>query len=174
MTTCTASIWDRFWQGPLLLSLGLTVLDQGIKLVVDNWPLAQPWQYRVIPGFFHLVHVRNPGAAWGILHGQTMLLIFISLLAVTMLLWQYNSIVEGYKERAVAIGMVLGGTFGNLIDRLHRGEVIDYLDFHLGRYHWPAFNLADAAITSGVIIFLGSSFLWRKAKAEEQGDCPGN
>ena len=84
-----------------------------------------------------------------------------SLAAIVVLVWWLARLKPGERLMAFALSLVLGGAVGNLIDRLAYGEVIDFLDFYIGSYHWPAFNVADAAITIGTIliglVFLGGS-----------------
>ncbi len=118
----------------------------------------------VIPGLFNLTSVRNPGAAFGIFStlGPTFrvaLLVGVSLLALVLLtVFYFNSRPhEGTARFAAAL--VMGGAVGNLIDRLRLGEVVDFLDFYIQHHHWPAFNIADSAITIGISLFAWSA--WR-------------
>lgn len=112
----------------------------------------------VVPGFFSLTHVSNRGAAFGLFSGTgnslvaTFLVVF-SLAAVAVvlaLLWR--SRLE--RSVGVSVALILGGALGNLVDRLRTGAVVDFLDFHLGRFHWPAFNLADSAIVVGTAVLV--------------------
>ena len=115
-----------------------------------------PWKLVVIPGFFNLVKVRNPGIVFGL--GSNLgeqarfLFIGLALLGVGILVGLSRS--EKKMRNQIALGMVAGGALGNTWDRLLHGAVFDFLDFHLGPYHWPAFNLADAAITLGLFFYL--------------------
>lgn len=108
----------------------------------------------VIPGFFNLVHIRNPGIAFGLMgQGQgkwiAPLLLGLSFAAIILLIWWSFKAGEEMGLFVVSLSVILGGAIGNVVDRLRFGEVIDFLDFHLGQYHWPAFNVADSAITIG-------------------------
>jgi signal peptidase II len=140
------------------MALALVAADQGTKaLVAASWPLGS--EFTVIPGFFHLVHMRNTGAAWGMLPNQTGLLAVFSLVVATILLWRFDYLVETWAERAIALALVLSGIVGNLIDRVFRGEVVDFILLFYRSFHWPAFNVADSAITCGVAVFVISSFI---------------
>jgi signal peptidase II len=140
----------------ILPALVVIVLDQLTKaLVLARMELHQ--SIHVVDGFFALTYVRNTGAAFGILAGRLAeyrvpFLLMISVLALGVLLWFVRTIPAERRLVIVACGAVLGGAIGNMIDRAAYGEVIDFLDVYVGTYHWPAFNVADAAITCGVVV----------------------
>jgi len=145
----------------------LVLLDQATKIAAEQM-LTGRGAVVVIPGLFNLVYVTNKGAAWGMLGslaGGRWLLLGISLVVTLLIAWQFRLLTEGHAERFLALGMVLGGIVGNGIDRVWRGEVVDFLDFHLQGRHWPAFNVADSAICVGVAIFVLSSLLRPAAEA---------
>jgi signal peptidase II len=136
-------------------ALAVLALDQITKhLIASRFPLyeTQP----LINGFFNLVHVRNRGMAFGIMNrpgadwGATLLLC-ATLGAVALLLFWFYRLKSQDKGMAIPLSLILGGATGNLIDRMRLGEVIDFLDFYVGAYHWPAFNVADSAITVGTL-----------------------
>jgi signal peptidase II len=109
----------------------------------------------VIHGFFNLVHVRNTGGAFGIFGGEkgglgSLLFVVISLIAIGSILFLFVRLREDEKPLSLSLSLVLSGAIGNLIDRLRLGEVVDFLDFYLFSYHWPAFNIADSAICLGI------------------------
>jgi signal peptidase II len=109
----------------------------------------------VIHGFFNLVHVRNTGGAFGIFGGEkgglgSLLFVVISLIAIGSILFLFVRLREDEKTLSLSLSLVLSGAIGNLIDRLRLGEVVDFLDFYLFSYHWPAFNIADSAICLGI------------------------
>jgi signal peptidase II len=142
----------------LSISLGLLLLDQLTKLaVVARFSLetAVP----VIPGFFRLVRVENRGIAFGIFSESpsaftNIVLVLISFTAIGLvgvLLWQNP---PSAARSGAALSLILGGAAGNLLDRLARGHVVDFLDFYIGSYHWPAFNVADSAICIGAATLL--------------------
>jgi len=134
--------------------IGILLLDRWTKyLVVQKLVLYQ--RVEVIRGFFSLAHVRNTGGAFGIFGGEkggvgSMLFVIVSLIAIGAILYLFVKIREGEKTLALSFSLILSGAVGNLIDRLHYGEVVDFLDFHLAGYHWPAFNVADSAICIGI------------------------
>jgi signal peptidase II len=134
-------------------------LDQLTKIMVDRH-LGYADRVPIIEGFFYLTHVRNPGAAFGLFadaEGPARLLFFVSvsLVAIAIILSFFRQLAPGDRLSALALGMILGGATGNLIDRLTRGEVVDFLHFRLwGGYSWPDFNLADSFIVVGVAILM--------------------
>ena len=139
----------------LVVSVGL---DQATKLAIDkNFHLFQ--SKSVIPELFNLTYVRNTGAAFGFLSHKPLgfripFFVGISLAAVAFILYFLYRLENDQILLTVALSLVLGGAIGNLIDRIRLGEVIDFLDIYFGRLHWPAFNIADIAITAGVLILL--------------------
>jgi signal peptidase II len=140
------------------VSIAIVLLDQATKLFVDRtMPLHH--SIPVIENFFSLTYIRNTGAAFGIFAGSHELfrltfLIAFSLAAIGFILVMLRRLPESEKALTVALAFILGGAVGNLIDRLLYGEVIDFLDFYWSGYHWPAFNVADSFITSGVLVML--------------------
>jgi len=148
---------------PLLFTIaaGVVIIDQLSKLwVVRSFQLYE--SRVIIPDFFHLTYLTNTGAAFGFLAGKqnTLRQVFFVGVAMAALLamgYFYRTLKERSLLYTAAIGLICGGAVGNLIDRLRLGSVIDFLDFFVGRYHWPAFNAADSAITVGVVLFLLAS-----------------
>ncbi len=138
----------------LVICIGILLLDQWTKsVVVQRLPLYQ--RVNVIQGFFDLTHVRNTGGAFGIFGGEkgglgSILFVGISLVAIGAVVLLFLKIKENEKTLAFSFSLILSGAVGNLIDRLRYGEVVDFLDFHLSTYHWPAFNVADSAICVGI------------------------
>ncbi|MBW1797139.1 MAG: signal peptidase II [Deltaproteobacteria bacterium] len=121
-----------------------------------------------VTGFFNLVHVRNRGMAFGLMNRPDFdagfyLLTAATVVAVVLLLAWFFKLKKEDARIAFGLSLILGGAVGNLIDRLRFREVVDFLDVHLGPYHWPAFNVADSAITVGtfwvaiILIFYRSS-----------------
>lgn len=146
-----------------LVGASVLVLDQLTKLVVTA--VLAPYEIvEAVPGFFNLVYYRNPGAAFGILNRSgfsgKLILIGISIGALVLI----ASMVRGSKDRLYtwALSLIAGGAAGNLVDRIRQGSVVDFLDFHISGHHWPAFNVADSAITAGVGLALLSFFISRK------------
>lgn len=142
----------------LFISIAVTVLDQ----VTKDWVTGRfaPGEgVPVIPGFFQLVYVRNTGAAWGMFGGLTgWLAVFSILMLVTIVLFR-RSFLDDTLAHRIALGCMVGGIVGNLIDRLRLQYVVDFLDFHAGVHHFPAFNVADSAICVGVGLYMVTAFL---------------
>ena len=149
----------------LLPVFGITLLlDQLTKLwIVDRFNYGERWV--VIPDFFNLTHVRNPGGAFSFLATMSeefrqAFFLGTGVIAIVLLLAFFRRLENEEWRSAVAIGGVLGGAIGNLMDRVVYGEVIDFLDFRLfGGYIWPTFNLADSWIVVGVGILMLETFL---------------
>lgn len=144
----------------LSLAALLLLADQATKwLVLQAMPLGE-----VIPitGFFNLVHVRNPGAAFSFLAdagGWQRWLFAVFAIGVSALLIFMMRRAPEQRLFCFAAALVIGGAIGNLIDRLVFGEVIDFLDFHWQGWHWPAFNIADSGITVGAFLIIADEFL---------------
>lgn len=147
-------------------ALAAFALDQGTKaLVLSSSAIAAGVE--VLP-VFNLVLVRNHGVSFGLLSGfaPRWTLILLSLAIVTGLsIWLWRS--QG-RLVSVAIGLVIGGALANVADRLRHGAVTDFLDFHLATHHWPAFNLADVAVVTGVALLLLDGLL-ANAKVADAG-----
>ena len=143
----------------------LLLLDQITKvLVAHSFKLGE--SQLVINNFLSLSYVTNKGAAWGILNGYSWLLLLIGCLVTATAIFFMRYLTEGFNERYLALAMVISGIIGNSIDRIWRGEVVDFLDLHIANYHWPpVFNVADSAICVGVCIFLLSNLL-RSTKSQ--------
>ncbi|MCK9381158.1 MAG: signal peptidase II [Sulfuritalea sp.] len=143
----------------LLLAAIVLVLDQASK----TWILASfpHTERQSVTSFFNLVLVFNPGASFSFLAdaGGWQKWFFV-VLALGISLWLLSLLRKHAQERLLpaALALILGGAVGNVIDRLRFGAVVDFLDFHLAGYHWPAFNVADSAITVGVALMLWHQF----------------
>jgi signal peptidase II len=111
----------------------------------------------VVRGFFYIVHVGNTGAAWSILTGRSILLAALAAATLIAIFFGRRALGLGVTYAQVCFGLLCGGIAGNLADRIARGHVIDFLDFHFGAYAYPTFNLADAAICVGVVLYIVSS-----------------
>lgn len=138
---------------------GLVILlDQISKAsVVKYMPLGD--SIRIIPGFFNFTHVHNPGGAFGFMARNSSpwrhwLFLAAAFFALVMILYFYHQTPKDRPFFGFALALIFGGAIGNLIDRLRFGEVVDFLDVHVGALHWPTFNIADCGVTVGVFIFL--------------------
>ena len=133
-------------------------LDQLTKALIVR-SITLQGSREVIPGFFNLTHVRNRGAIFGFLsHSDSRILfIFLTLVSVAALgLVIYYFLKTPVSERLmkISLSLILAGALGNLIDRLFRGHVIDFLDFYVKDWHWPFFNVADSCITVGAFLLI--------------------
>lgn len=138
----------------LITASSVVISDQITKLYIDAVMLPHQ-SIEVIRNYFHITYVRNPGGAFGLLAGAGIgvvrpLLLGLSSVAIILILLIYRTIPRGRLLSRLAFALIVGGAVGNLIDRIHLDEVIDFLDVHWYHYHWPAFNIADSAITTGV------------------------
>ncbi len=156
------------WLG---LSAAIIVLDQLTKW----WVVATLRLHESIPvwPFFNLTYVRNTGAAFSFLAGAGgwqrwffLVLAVTASLAILIWLWRLK---DDEVVTAAGLSLVLGGALGNFIDRAAYGYVIDFLDFYIQNWHWPAFNVADSAITLGVVLLLWDGFRRREHLIEEEG-----
>lgn len=149
----------KYFAASLLLSFLTLLLDQFSKwwlLEVVELGNRPPME---ITGFFNMVLVWNRGISFGMLsdHRLPIALVVMALAIVGILIrWLANT---SDRLTAIGIGLVVGGALGNVVDRLRFGAVADFLDFHLGVYHWPAFNIADSAIFMGVVVLCIESIM---------------
>ena len=142
----------------ICLTSAVIGLDQITKWIVDQEMVLHE-SIPVIPGFLNMTYVRNTGVAFGLLSSpdpglRSILLLLFSLVAIAVILIFWFKSRQAHLLLIAALGMILGGAIGNLIDRFRLGEVIDFIDIYWKDLHWPAFNIADSAITIGVILLL--------------------
>ncbi|GAB1724047.1 MAG: signal peptidase II [Nitrospira sp. CR1.1] len=141
-----------------LLSLAIVVVDQATKVyVMETMRLHE--SIPVITNLFSITYIRNPGAAFGFLSSSSSSFRFVffgltSIFAVGLLGMILVRMPKDDWMGRLSVAGILGGAIGNLLDRLRYGEVIDFLDFYINGYHWPAFNVADSAITVGVVFLI--------------------
>lgn len=160
----------------LILAPAVFVLDQATKLAVLRW-IELGSRIPIIPGFFDLVHFRNTGAAFGMLAGvrdglRVPFFYAVAVVAVIALAWLYRSLKDDERLMPVALALVFGGIAGNILDRLRLGSVVDFLSIHIGNavldftlfgrsvhwtLEWPAFNVADSAITIAMVLLVISA-----------------
>lgn len=136
-----------------LLAGIIIAIDQLTKwIVVRTMEIGE--RIPVIENFFYLTSHRNSGAAWGILEGQMMFFYIITVIFVIGAIYYMEKYAREDKLLAISLGLVLGGAIGNFIDRLLHQEVVDFFDFYLFGYNFPIFNVADSALTIGVILVI--------------------
>ena len=147
------------------MAIVVVILDQMTKWWILTSVMTPP-QRIPVTGIFDLVLVYNRGVSFGLLGGApswatAALIVFALLLSMALCIWMWraDSLLLG-----TALGFVVGGALGNVIDRFLHGAVVDFLDFHAAGYHWPAFNVADSAITIGVVILIIDSLKSKPAE----------
>jgi signal peptidase II len=155
----------------LLIAVAIVCLDRISKLAIAK-SISLHESIQVLPGFFRITHVENRGAAFGLFADSpsewkiAVLVLFsiVALVIVSALLWR-NS--HSMSTTGIGLALILGGALGNLWDRLLSGRVVDFLLFYIGRYQWPAFNVADSAIVigAGLLVF---EILFTKSPAQEK------
>lgn len=132
-------------------------LDQLTKLwIVKSFSLHESWE--LIPGFFNVTYLTNKGAAFGFLASQSgawrhYLFLVLGTVALVVIGVAWSRLRHAHPWYAVSLPLIAGGALGNLIDRIRFGAVVDFLDVHVKGHHWPAFNVADSAISVGVVVF---------------------
>ena len=153
----------------------VVVVDQLTKVwVTTRFSLYESQE--IIPDFFNLTYIINRGAAFGFLngaHGQWRHIFFIAvaIAALFFLVIAFKQVKEASKLLGLSICLIAGGAVGNLVDRVRLGHVVDFLDFYVKGHHWPAFNVADSAITVGVTLFVaGQLFCADRNREEEKGE----
>jgi signal peptidase II len=165
MNIKTMAAWIGF------LALPCYIIDRLTKwLVYSHMEIGTG--FPVIPGFFNIIHARNTGAAFGMLQGlpETFRTLFFGLItliacgAMLIIFWKTN---EDSWLLKVVFSLIIAGALGNLTDRILFGEVVDFLLFHIGRFQWPTFNMADTWISAGMVGLLIYSFF--VPKRQEQG-----
>ncbi|MEC8928849.1 MAG: signal peptidase II [Verrucomicrobiota bacterium] len=164
------------FQEKKLLGVGLVIFlfDQATKLLaVRHFKTPDPIDggMEVIQGFLNFTYRLNTGAAWSIFEGRNTILALVAVLALAGLLYYRRHFDNGTATGKLALGLLVGGVLGNLVDRLIHNGVVDFIDFYIQRangtyWHWPAFNIADAAICTGVgLLFV---MAWRTENVEDE------
>jgi signal peptidase II len=157
-----------------LIAAAVIVLDQYTKYLICT-KLGLYGRIEVMPGFLDIIHIRNSGVAFGFLKGfgiqyKTLSLIGVAGVAVFLLGFLISQIRREQKLQAFSLALILGGAIGNIIDRFRLGEVVDFVDAHWQDiYHWPAFNVADTAISIGIVLLLIDELLLRKKPGKNKG-----
>jgi signal peptidase II len=157
---------SRCFRLGLIIAALIVIADQATKWLIVARVMDPPRVIEVLP-FFNIVMVWNRGVSFGAFNDGSeamswVLAGFALAIAAGLVVWLWRA-----KDRltAIAVGLIIGGAIGNVIDRVRIGAVADFLDFHIGNYHWPAFNLADSAITIGVGLILLEALLGERRSA---------
>lgn len=152
-----------------LIAVAIILLDQATKQVIVR-ALRLGQGVPIIPGFFDIVFVLNPGAAFSFLATlpdsvRNPFFIIVSVTAVILIIVYRTRHLQQHALASLSLSLILGGAVGNLIDRLRYGMVVDFLLVHVYQYHWPAFNVADSAISVGVGLMLLDMLLdWHRER----------
>ena len=168
----TSEVWGLVKKNILFLAVaGLVIL---LDQLTKGWIIATMRlhdAYPVIDGFFNIIYVRNPGAAFGFLAWaspmfRSVFFLAVTLAAILLILHYLRQTRIEEISIVLSLALILAGAVGNLIDRIRFGEVVDFLDVYIGAHHWPAFNVADAAITTGASVLMILLLGRRKEKTE--------
>ena len=147
---------------------GITVI---LDLLSKNWMLDlifSPPRQIVLTSFLNLTPVWNSGISFGLFQNQQLVgKLIIPVLAVLVVLWLFFTLYELTALQRFAAGLIAGGAMGNVIDRLRFERVVDFVDVHIGTYHWPAFNLADSAIFLGVVFWMYAIIVTAQPRGEK-------
>lgn len=151
-----------------ILALVVLALDQATKwLVLQSLPLGQPvYPIPALSWLFGFTYVTNTGIAFGLFKEAGTFFIFLAVVVVTFIVYYLRSLPKDQMLVRIALGLQLGGAFGNLIDRLRLGYVVDFIDFKF----WPIFNIADSAIVGGVVLLAVS--MWREGRSKSSEPTP--
>jgi len=156
----------------LWLTLAVVLLDRASKAWFEARTI-EGWRHEVLHNFVYLVHSRNPGIAFGVLADSAstttrVMLIVGSLLVIGVLAWLLVAGKVGTPLGNAGLALLLGGAAGNLADRIFHGAVTDFFELWLGTYHYPAFNVADSAITIGAVFLLSDILFGRQQQTPDQ------
>jgi signal peptidase II len=156
----------------LWLTLAIVLLDRASKAWFEA-RTVEGWRQEIIPNFIYLVHSRNPGIAFGVLADSAspttrVILIAGSLMVMGALAWLLVAGKSGSAVGAAGLALLLGGAAGNVTDRIFHGAVTDFFEVWFGTYHYPAFNVADSAITIGAVLILLDVLFGRKHETPRQ------
>jgi signal peptidase II len=150
----------------LWLTLAVALVDRATKAWFEL-QTPEGWRHELIPNFIYLVHSSNPGIAFSFFAGSSspwtrILLIAGSIVVIAALAWLLIKDRNGSPRTAAGLALVLAGATGNVTDRIVHGAVTDFFEVLLGSYHYPAFNVADSAITIGAALILFDAFFSKK------------
>jgi signal peptidase II len=167
---------SRAWR-PGLAASGVAALvvvaDQATKAVVQR-AMTLHESIPVVPSV-NLTYTRNPGAAFSLLATadatfRAWFFVVVSAVALVLIGYFLRRVERGDWWSLTGLSLILGGAIGNLVDRVRYGEVVDFIDLYVGRYHWPVFNVADSGITVGMVILLGHALFHRQPDVRPAAD----
>ena len=149
----------------LVLALAVLAADLVTKQIMLGWIFEPPRRVAVLP-FLDFVPVWNPGISFGMLaNGGIAVTVMLTLLAFAVAGWMLWKAPGFQPMERLGAGLIAGGAIGNAIDRIRFGKVVDFIDVYVQTWHWPAFNIADAGITVGALLWIGSLFFERETDA---------
>ncbi len=153
----------------ILVAVGVLICDQLTKYAIMNYVLDNQLILE-ISSFFNLVYAWNTGVSFSMFNdsgtiGTILLCLVASAIVIALLWWMYKE--KNLIDR-IGLGLIVGGALGNIVDRIRYGAVFDFLDFHLGIHHWPAFNLADSCICIGAAIIIIHSLVYPEKKRNKE------
>lgn len=159
------SLHHIFW----FFGVSVTVILS--DLITKNWMLElifSPPRQIILTPFMNLTPVWNSGISFGLFQNNPLVgKFFIPVLALLVVVWLFITLHELSRLQRFAAALIAGGAIGNVIDRLRFERVVDFLDLHLGGYHWPAFNLADSAIFMGVVFWIYAVIVTAQPRGDE-------
>lgn len=166
--------YARFWAAFLVVLIADQTSKAWVRAHIEAGTYFSPPPIPVIDGFFYFVNVGNTGAAWSMFEHSTRWLALLGAVALAAVYLFRRQLELRKPLLQYTFGIMCGGILGNLIDRSLHGSVVDFLDFHLPGYRYPAFNVADSGITVGVILYLGYSFRdsWRGRRVAARPTTP--
>ncbi len=153
------------------LSVAVLALDQWTKWMIEVH-LPHHATHPVVPALFNLTHVRNTGVAFGMFASPgseaSWMLSGLGLVALALVTVYFAATPRDHRLLLASLALVMGGAVGNLIDRVASGAVTDFLDVYVGTHHWPSFNVADSAITVGIVLMALDAFRSHPRKSEDE------
>jgi signal peptidase II len=149
-----------------LIALAIIAIDQISKwLIVAKMEIGE--SFSIIENVLYITSHRNRGAAWGILEGQMWFFYIVTIIVTVVLIYFLQTWAKGKLMLSLGISFMLAGAIGNFIDRLFRGEVVDFIDVYIFTYNYPIFNIADSSLVIGVIIMAIQMIKEEKAAKKE-------
>lgn len=155
----------RFPNTSIFLFIVIFLLDQATKYYF-NAHLQYAHSYSLIPGLLNFTLIYNRGGAFGIGQAHPQVFVALTILTLGILIFIYRRLYRDVPGLSVPFVFVFSGALGNFFDRLRLGYVIDFIDFYISKFHWPAFNLADSAISVGIVLLIWK--MWRHDTKEDQ------
>ena len=158
---------------PFIVTALVVPLDQITKFYISS-SMSLHGSFPVIDGLFNITYIRNTGAAFGFLAKaspiiRSTFLIAVTIAVILLIVYYIFKIKDEEKFYSFPLSLILAGAVGNLIDRVRFGDVVDFLDFYIGSYHWPAFNVADSAISIGAVILIFEVLKKKEGKIRSDG-----